>query len=536
MLEVLTRDTSAFMPHGHCFLWTPGLLWTYVASDVTIGLAYYSIPVALTYFVRKRKDFSFNWIFVMFAIFIFACGTTHFMAVWNIWHPDYWLDAAIKLATAAVSIATAVLVWPLIPTALALPSSEQMNKMNRELQSEVAVRRQAEIEIKELNAELERRVQQRTLELEQSNRELEKQNAERRRAELELQEVNANLQRTVERLAQRSRETSLLRELGDMLQTCNSADECSKLVSRYVLQLFPKHSGALFRHEAQTDVFATTATWGTMPPTQHVITASDCWALRRGKQHVIKGEDASIACKHLPDPSPYFSVCIPLAAHGELLGLLHVHADDRSHADGDYHMNAMSQVAESIAERASLALADIKLVDSLRNQAIRDPLTGLYNRRFMEETLHREQRRAERGSESIGILMLDIDQFKHFNDTYGHQAGDAMMRELGRVLKSLIRGGDLACRYGGDEFVIILPESTPTVARQRAEQLRAAIVALRLMDASQGVDQVTVSIGVANFPENGPTWEAVLSAADKALYAAKQAGRNRVATAPDAAA
>ena len=137
MLESVTGlfDTSGFMPHGHCFLWTPGLLWTYVASDTAIGLAYYSIPVALTYFVRRRKDFSFNWIFLMFAAFIFACGTTHFMSVWSIWHPDYWLDASIKLVTAVLSMATAVVVWPLIPVALALPSSEQMKAVNPPLAS-----------------------------------------------------------------------------------------------------------------------------------------------------------------------------------------------------------------------------------------------------------------------------------------------------------------------------------------------------------------------------------------------------------------
>lgn len=536
MLESVTGlfDTSSFMPHGHCFLWTPGLLWTYVASDTAIGLAYYSIPVALTYFVRKRKDFSFNWIFLMFAAFIFACGTTHFMSVWNIWHPDYWLDASIKLATGVLSMATAVLVWPLIPKALALPSNAEMKTVNRALEEEVIVRRQAEVEIKQLNAELERRVQQRTLELEETNRQLQEQVAERHRAELKLQQTNAELERTVERLAQRSEETSLVRELGQMLQTCNSAEECGQLISRYAQRLIPRHGGTLFLHGGQGDVFETVATWSEVPGAQQIITAEDCWALRRSKPHVIKGKGSNVACNHLPHPAPFFSVCVPLSARGDVLGLLNVCGNHLPDEDREYQLGIVMQLAEQIAEHISLAMADIKLRDSLRTQAIEHPLTGLYNRRFMEAALHREMRRAERNGDSIGVLMIDIDRFKRFNDYYGHQAGDEMMRELGRVLKSRIRAGDLACRYGGEEFVIILQKASMEVSRQRAELLRDAIAEIRSIHGTQGSEQVTASIGVASFPESGTSWEVVLTAADEALYAAKQGGRNRVAQAPAA--
>jgi diguanylate cyclase (GGDEF)-like protein len=530
MLESVTQffDTSGFMPHGHCFLWTPGLLWTYVASDTAIGLAYYSIPVALTYFVRRRKDFTFNWIFLMFAAFIFACGTTHFLSVWNIWHPDYWLDASVKLGTAALSMATAVFVWPLIPTALALPSSAQMRTVNRALEEEVIVRRKAEVEIKQLNAELERRVQQRTLELEETNRQLQEQVAERRTAELKLQQANAELERTIERLAQRSEETSLVRELGEMLQTCTSASEGSQLISRYTQRLIPGHAGTLFLHDPQNDVFETAASWGEVPAAQHVITAEDCWGLRRSKPHMIKGEGSNVVCRHLPQPAPLFSVCVPLSARGEVLGLLSVH--DNHLPDEDIVM----ELAERIADHASLALADIKLRDSLRTQAIEDSLTGLYNRRFMEAALHREMRRAERDGDSIGVLMVDIDRFKQFNDSYGHQTGDEMMRELGRLLKAQIRAGDVACRYGGEEFVIILQKAPVNASRQRAEQLRDAIAAIRLIHGTELGEPVTVSIGVASFPENGTSWQDVLRAADDALYAAKRSGRNRVAQAPSA--
>jgi signal transduction histidine kinase len=143
-----------FIPHGYCIQWTPSLLWTYVISDSSIAIAYYSIPLALIYFVRHRKDLRFNWIFVMFATFIFACGTTHIMGVITLWYPYYGLDAGIKVATAVASLVTASLLWPLLPRVLAMPSMEQMQQMNRELQSEISIRKQAEKRIKAYNEQL----------------------------------------------------------------------------------------------------------------------------------------------------------------------------------------------------------------------------------------------------------------------------------------------------------------------------------------------------------------------------------------------
>jgi len=187
-------SSAGFMPHGHCFLWTPSLLWTYVVSDSLIGLAYYSIPVALWYFVRRRTDLPFTWIFVMFALFIFACGTTHLMAVWNIWQPVYWLDAAIKMTTATVSVATAAFLWPLMPKALSLPSPLRLEQMNRELSGEIAERRRVEMQLHELNQQLEQRVAARTAELQATNEELRRQIDERKQVEQSLRESQRLLQ------------------------------------------------------------------------------------------------------------------------------------------------------------------------------------------------------------------------------------------------------------------------------------------------------------------------------------------------------
>lgn len=158
-----------FMPHGYCFLWTPELLWTFVISEAVIVLAYFSIPVAILYFASKREDLKFNWLFVLFSIFIFACGMTHLVGIWTIWFPDYWLDASVKAVTALVSILTAILIWPLIPKALRLPSTTQLGDAVRALEQEVKLRRAAEIELARINQALERRSSQ----LESANHELE---------------------------------------------------------------------------------------------------------------------------------------------------------------------------------------------------------------------------------------------------------------------------------------------------------------------------------------------------------------------------
>jgi PAS domain S-box-containing protein len=181
-------ESPSFMPHGMCYLWQPDILALHVISDSLITLAYFSIPFTLLYFVRKRTDLQFNWIFVCFAIFIVACGTTHLMEVWTIWHPTYWVSGIIKAITAAASVPTAILLVKLIPEALQLPNPSALHALNRELAHEITERENAEREIRRINEQLGVRVAERTAELEAANQNLLRDISRRERAEMALRE------------------------------------------------------------------------------------------------------------------------------------------------------------------------------------------------------------------------------------------------------------------------------------------------------------------------------------------------------------
>jgi diguanylate cyclase (GGDEF)-like protein len=186
------------------------------------------------------------------------------------------------------------------------------------------------------------------------------------------------------------------------------------------------------------------------------------------------------------------------------------------------------QLAVSVAQQYLLAVENLRLREKLRGQAIRDPLTGLYNRRYLEAELEREISRAKRKDLAVGVIMLDIDYFKQFNDQYGHDVGDIVLRQIGMFLQDHVRGGDIACRYGGEEFLVILPEISLADAVERAESLRSGVENLNRKEYRTYPGSLSISLGVAVFPQHGRTGHEVMVAADQAMYQAKRAGRNRV--------
>jgi len=351
---------------------------------------------------------------------------------------------------------------------------------------------------------------------------------ERKQAEEALQQANEKLTKWVNELEQRNHEITLLGEMSDVLQSCLTLEEAFAAFTVALQTLFPETSGGIFLINASKNLVEAATTWGCLPlSSQELFTPHDCWALRRGRPHWIERGHSKILCKHVHhDLLAAESLCVPLIAQGETLGALYLSSQEF----GQLTKNKQ-QLASTVAEHISLSLANLKLRETLRNQSIRDPLTGLFNRRYLEESLDREVKRAERKQQPLGIIMLDVDHFKRFNDTFGHEAGDAVLRELGLFLQNSIRKSDIACRYGGEELTLILPEASLSVVQQRAEQLRQAVKHLHVQHRYQRLDVVTLSLGVACFPNHGTTGEEVIRAADAALYRAKKEGRDRVAIA-----
>jgi len=327
--------------------------------------------------------------------------------------------------------------------------------------------------------------------------------------------------RTAE-LSERNREITLFGRINDFLQASDTEAEAYSVISRTATQLFPEDSGALFVISASRNMVEANATWGTAPPPNVVFPPGDCWALRRGQGHLAVGNE--VRCRHASGDSRAYA-CLPLVAHGETLGILHVLGGEQA---GEDRMKETFRLAKGFAENIGLAIANLKLRDAMRSLSIRDPLTGLFNRRYAEEALVQEIFRAKRQSVQIAVMMLDIDHFKQFNDSFGHDGGDAVLRELGAYLKDQVRGGDVICRYGGEEFLLILSPTTLEGARARAEQIREGVKLLAVRHARKNLGAITISVGMAVFPEHAPEAEALVKAADIALYQAKQAGRDRV--------
>jgi diguanylate cyclase (GGDEF)-like protein/PAS domain S-box-containing protein len=352
----------------------------------------------------------------------------------------------------------------------------------------------------------------------------------RRKAEKALEQAHTSLGDRLVDLQQRNREISLLGETSNLLQSCVTASEAYTVSGQFVPQLFPAESGSVGLLDTVHNMIKTGVRWGEQlsTPGEQMFEPDACWALRRGRLHHVQNTEAGLLCKHLSIPLPTAYLCIPLSAQNETFGLLHLSVPAGT---STRLTQEKQQLAITLAEHVSLALANLKLRETLHSQSVRDPLTGLFNRRYMEESLEREIYRAKRGHHPLGIIMLDLDNFKQFNDNFGHEAGDLFLREVGNFLQRHIRRQDIACRYGGEEFMLILPEASLEVTHQRAENLRERFNHLQIDYHGQVLSSLTLSIGVAALPEHGSTSEAVLRAADLALYQAKAGGRNSVSIA-----
>lgn len=374
-----------------------------------------------------------------------------------------------------------------------------LRPMRRELRNQAAASRA----LQEIRAGLERRVRERTAELEQAN--------------LLAQQSLFALERT-------HREITLISELLELLQACGSEPESRRILEGFGPKLFPAERGAVYVYRSSRNVLELAVNWGDGEAQVKLFPPEDCWALRRGREHVSAGGGHDVCCQHLlrADGNPASAVCIPMMARGETTGLLMLENSVKKIPE------ETQKLAVLVAERIALALANLQLHEKLRNQAIRDPLTAMYNRRYFEETAERELLRAGENGSSAGVIMVDVDHFKRFNDSHGHEAGDAVLQRVGLVLQSHTRVEDIVCRYGGEEFVMLLPGLHRDAIVRRAEELREAIRELNVRFRGETLAKITISCGVSMFPHQARTCAELIDVADHALYQAKQAGRDRV--------
>ncbi|TMH67362.1 MAG: GGDEF domain-containing protein [Betaproteobacteria bacterium] len=282
--------------------------------------------------------------------------------------------------------------------------------------------------------------------------------------------------------------------------------------------------GSFYVYRESRDVLERAAAWGGETPPEPTLSPEDCWALRMGRPHFVRRKEG-VRCRHAASDTQGYG-CIPVLGQGQVLGLVHVELDSGSPASAE-----IERRLRTLGDSIGPALANLKLRDALRQLALRDGLTGLYNRRYMEDALQRELHRAERSGKPLSLIMIDIDHFKRFNDTFGHDAGDFVLSSIARTIGAAIRQSDIACRYGGEELTVVLAESDLEHALQRAEKLRLAIRETHLTHRGQSLPGPTASFGVAAYPAHAGNVADLLKAADQALYRAKQAGRDRVCAA-----
>jgi diguanylate cyclase (GGDEF)-like protein len=344
---------------------------------------------------------------------------------------------------------------------------------------------------------------------------------------------NDELSRLLDTEAAHNAQVRGLSELSRFLQSCIDMSEAERLLEQRLPLLVEAENGALYFMSTSRTQLRRAFSWGGGDYVEF-FEPDDCWAVRLGQPFLQPELDGVSGCSHLQTENPRSRLnvyCLPLTAYGNLIGILVL---DAGEGNGGHLIKLESEGYRRIAlEQVGLAIGNLKLRESLRQQSIRDPLTGLYNRRFLEESAEREIIRAQRLEEgshvgNVAMLMIDIDHFKQFNDEHGHEVGDQMLKGVAQLLQRLTRGSDVAARYGGEEFAVVLPDMPVALALERAELIRSEFEQVLLDGAASIVGPVSVSIGVAQFPLHGKTVEALIHSADIALYAAKRAGRNRV--------
>lgn len=319
----------------------------------------------------------------------------------------------------------------------------------------------------------------------------------------------------------------LISRMTQRMQRCDTLGDLEDVIQRFIPEVAPDLAGRLYLLDAPRNVMVEACSWQQPVNSRPEFSPMTCWGLRRGAEHWASDDHIDVPCGHLDwSGEPVLeSLCLPLAAQHGALGLLYFEPRPGMHlSKGD------DVYLKMLAENVGLSLDNLRLRDALRELAMADPLTKLANRRQLDAVMEIRLVESERHGVPISCAMIDIDHFKRFNDDYGHDAGDAVLRAVGTTLQQSTREGHLVFRFGGEEFLMLMPGLDPEQASERAEEVRTRIAAMHVRHDGKALGPVTASIGVATAPIHCPR-DRLVQTADAALLRAKQGGRNQVVTA-----
>ncbi len=322
----------------------------------------------------------------------------------------------------------------------------------------------------------------------------------------------------------------MLGELNEWLQSSRSLEELFDMVARFMTHILPDAEGSVYVYSNSRDVLEGCASWNGGAHKDH-IHPEECWGLRRGRTYEYGASEIDFVCEHAEPHDGRNYYCFPILAHGETVGLMHL----RSAADKSDEFKTSRKLAQMCAEQISMAIANVQMRDQLHDQSVRDPLTGLFNRRHMSETLRKLINASQNTGKNLSVIAVDVDHFKKFNDNHGHDAGDMVLRAVGAVMEQACDGDDVACRPGGEEFTLIVSGHSQEDVITKAELLRQSVEAVVVRYGEKSLPCITISLGVAHYPAHGSMPQDLLRASDDALYEAKAKGRNQVCIASGAA-
>lgn len=322
----------------------------------------------------------------------------------------------------------------------------------------------------------------------------------------------------------RQAERKVLAKTTEWLYAARSLNDLFNVVETCAPKLMPRTNGALYIYSNSRDILDLRACWGGDKPDEQ-IEADECWALRRGRSYHYGNEEIEFKCEHF-GPDVASSFCLPLLAHGETIGMLWCYTKQDEGEKVVKHSRYWDS-ALMLAEQISLTIANVRLREELQNRSIRDPLTGLWNRRYFLDTIRREAARAHGSDACFSLISIDIDQFKRFNDHHGHDAGDTILKHVANELVATAASSGVVCRVGGEEISVLCRDLAGAKAFALAEKLREAVKRLEIVYNNEVLPCVTVSAGVADYSAPHCSVEEITRNADHALYRAKRTGRDK---------